>query len=619
MCGIAGIVWRAAPQNPACTVRRMIALQKHRGPDGEGFYESEHVALGHCRLAIIDTSDAGHQPMRDDRARYWVTYNGEIYNYLELAEELRRAGHAFRSRCDTEVLLAAYREWGPACVHRLRGMFAFAIWDDEEHRLFAARDRLGIKPFHYCTSADGSQLAFASEIKPLLEFLPERRINARLAHDFLAWNLLDHDGAETMFEGILRLPAGHSLVWDRCQGASLDRYWSLEVTERVHSSPDERAQLIEEFRHTFEQSVEIHLRADVPVGTCLSGGLDSSSIVCAVNRQLDARQRARADWQQTFSACFDDQGLDERSYVDEVASITRTQNHRVFPTGERLADEMDTWLWHQGEPVGGFGVYAQYCVMRLAREHGITVLLDGQGADEQLLGYRKFAVAYVRQLWQAGSRWRAIREAAAFVPSPAGLTGSPLVDGMRYLNRPAASATALWPESGPPAIPADLTLAPPLGARIHADVTRFSLPVLLRFEDRNSMAFGVESRVPFVDHTLVEWLARLPADLRLRNGWTKIILREALADILPPAVRLRKTKLGFTTPDRAWLCGPLRPWLTDLLSRPMHVDSFVDRAGLSRVLSLFQNGRATAATLALLSRLALFEHWARIFIRHGVG
>ena len=239
MCGIAGVVSRGAARQFSGAVRRMIALQKHRGPDGEGFYESSHAALGHCRLAIFDPSAAGHQPMSDREGRYWLTFNGAIYNFLELLEDLQRAGYSFRGRGDTEVLLAAYCEWGPACVDRLRGMFAFAVWDNHEQRLFAARDRLGIKPFHYWAPANGTELAFASEPKALLEFLPDCAVNTRLASEFLAWSLLDHDPAETMLQGIARLPPGHWLTWDRQGGLRIQQVLEASGQRRAaqHASP----------------------------------------------------------------------------------------------------------------------------------------------------------------------------------------------------------------------------------------------------------------------------------------------------------------------------------------------------------------------------------------------
>ena len=313
MCGIAGIVRAEGGISLDADVRRMIRLQKHRGPDGEGFYVSTHAALGHWRLAILDLSAAGHQPMADPQQRYWLTFNGEIYNYLELADELRALGHQFQSRSDTEVLLASYREWGTDSLRRLRGMFAFAIWDEHERRLFAARDRLGIKPFHYCVSDAPRRFAFASELKALLDFVPPGRVHHDLAREFLAWNLLEHRPAETMLQDIHRLPAGHYLTWDAHRGVEVRRYWTLEVTADLRSSSRDRKRLIAEFRERFIESVDLHLRSDVPVGSCLSGGLDSSSIVGAVSNQLRARGAWKPMWQHTFSACFDDPSLDERT------------------------------------------------------------------------------------------------------------------------------------------------------------------------------------------------------------------------------------------------------------------------------------------------------------------
>jgi len=595
----------------------MMAIQRHRGPDGGGVFSAPGVAFGHCRLAVLDLTNAGRQPMPDPQRRFWITFNGEIYNYIELRDELRRAGHEFRSSSDTEVLLAAYSEWREECVHRLRGMFAFAIWDTQERRLFAARDRLGIKPFHYWIDPDQTQLAFASEIKALLDFLPERRINVRLARDFLAWNLLDHVPAETMFEQILRLPAAHFLTWNLQGGVKLQRYWALEVSEELFTPEVERSRLISEFGEQFRETVSFHLRSDVPVGSCLSGGLDSSSIVCVVNAELKARGAWKENWQHTFSACFEEPKLDERPYIAAVTRKTQSHNHSVFPSGERLSDELDTWLWHQDEPVGGCGAYAQYCVARLAREHGIKVLLDGQGADEQLAGYRKFILVYLRQLLRARRYSRAAREAFAFFYSREILRTLRWIEGRRYLLKSMPEIPILWPGRSRPERPASVTLGGSLGRRVHADITTYSLPLLLRFEDRNTMAFGVESRVPFVDNVLVEWMARLPADLRLSYGWTKCILREALADILPPVVRTRKSKLGFSTPQAEWLDGPLSGWVNNSLDSPKYLDQAVDTTGVRQLLKLQKTNRSSSSTKAVLFRLAVFESWARLFLAPG--
>ncbi len=453
MCGIAGVVSETGSRESLRTVvRHMIALQRHRGPDGEGFYDSTGVSLGHCRLAIIDRSETGHQPMAGHQGRYWITYNGEIYNYLELAEELAKLGYRFRGHSDTEVLLAAFQHWGEACLERLRGMFAFAIWDEKRRSLFAARDRLGIKPFHYWT--DGTrQLAFASELKALLTFLPQRGANLPLAQAFLAWGLVDHEPAETMVTGIRRLPPGHAMSWRSGGRIRLWRYWQVTVSEELDGPPERQPPLIAEFRRRFEETISLHLRSDVPVGTCLSGGLDSSAIACVVDGALRKEGTWRKDGQHTFSACFDEPHLDERWYIDAVVSQTGCTPHYVFPRGERLAGELDTWLWHQEEPVSGFGVYAQYCVARLAREQGIKVLLDGQGADEQLAGYRKFILAYVRQLVGAGQYMRAGREAVAFFCRPEILRTSRFNDGRRYLLNTFPEMAPLWPKGRTPERP----------------------------------------------------------------------------------------------------------------------------------------------------------------------
>jgi asparagine synthase (glutamine-hydrolysing) len=615
MCGIAGIVYDGGrPEAAKAAVRQMIAVQRHRGPDGEGFYDGPGASLGHCRLAIIDLSKTGQQPMSDPEGRFWITFNGEIYNYLELAEELRRIGHRFRGRSDTEVLLTAYLQWGEDCLRRLRGMFAFAVWDTKERRLFAARDRLGIKPFHYWT--DGrSRLAFASEIKGLLELLPVREPNRRLAREFLAWKLIDHEPAETILAGIKRLPPAHAMTWCPGEELTLRRYWHCEINPELETPAARRADLIAEFRHRFEETISIHLRSDVPVGTCLSGGLDSSAIVCLISAELRKRGVWQEDWQHTFSACFDDPRIDERRYIKAVAAATECRTHLVFPDGHRLREEIETWLWHQEEPVSGSGSYAQYCVARSARQQGIKVLMDGQGADEQLAGYRKFIVVYLRQLVEARRYTRAIKEAVAFFSSPEILKTIRLIDGRRYLFRSVPEVNQLWPGDQQPLRPEALSLATSLSDRLNADLTQFSLPILLRYEDRNTMAFGVESRVPFVDHVFVEWLSTLPADMRLSGGWTKRILREALSDVLPVSVRLRKSKLGFLTPEPEWIAGPLADWLMQTLESPRHLLDVVDLAGVKRLLRQYSASPGSLPLQEILMRLAIYEVWARQFLQ----
>lgn len=613
MCGIAGIAYQDLnPDSVARAVRDMIALQKHRGPDGDGFYDSDMVSLGHARLAIIDLTDAGRQPMSDQDMCFWITFNGEIYNYLELAHHLKQVGARFEGNSDTEVLLAAYKYWGKECVNHLRGMFAFAIWDNKERELFIARDRLGIKPLHYFLDGYGN-LFFSSEIKALLPFIPERKFHPELARDYIAWNLLDHDDSQTMFENIKRLPPGHTLIW-KAGNILVNRYWKLQVPDETSILLSQPTQLFHEFRERFVDVIRLHLRSDVPVGTSLSGGLDSSSIVGVVNKLLRVDGIWKEGWQHSFSACFDEAELDERPYIEEVVKTTDITPHYVFPSGEQLIADFEDWIWYQEEPVSHSNPYAQYCVARLANQHGIKVLLDGQGADEQLAGYRKFILVYLRSLVQQRNYPLAIREALSFFLSPEILRTSRFANGKRYLFNSPDYASFLWPSGIQLKRPIALELGTSLTQRLYQDITSSSLPLLLRYEDRNSMAFGIEARVPFVDHELVEWLIRLPPEMLLFRGWTKYILRESLSDILPSKIRYRKTKLGFLTPENKWLSGPLQPWLIQMLKSPNYLQTIVDPRGIQKLLLRYAQKRDSAALSDLLFRLALFEFWAQRFL-----
>lgn len=615
MCGIAGIAFDdGAMSDAAERVRQMIELQNHRGPDGRGFYDDDNVSLGHARLAIIDLSETGHQPMTDVSERYWLTYNGEIYNYLDLSNELKNLGHRFRGHCDAEVLLAAFVQWGADCLSRLRGMFAFAIWDKETKTLFASRDRLGIKPFHYWTDGK-TKFAFASEIKALLDVLPQRNINRRLAEDFLAWNLVDHNATTTMIEEIRRLAPANALLWRVGEEIKIWSYWNYQVNDELFTSEKQRLIYEEEFRKEFIDTVRLHLQADVPVGSCLSGGLDSSSIVCVINKELRQQNIWREDWQHVFTACFDDPAIDEREYMQEVVRVTNTTSHTVFPTGAKFREEMNEWIWFQEEPVAGTGPYAHYCVARLAKENGVKVLLDGQGADEQLAGYRKFILVYLRQLVSKGHFAKAASEAAKFFISPEILRTSDFSYGRRYLFKKLDEVEKIWGNSSVPSKPVSLGIEPSLSRRTEADVTTFSLPLLLRYEDRNTMAFSIEARVPFVDHILVELIAKLPADMRLSNGWTKRIMRDSLKGILPDKVRLRKSKLGFSTPLTRWINAELRDWMEEMLLEPRYLSDIVDVKETRKLLKEYYEGKTPKNTMSLLFRCALFEAWARIYIK----
>ncbi|MEO5957789.1 MAG: asparagine synthase (glutamine-hydrolyzing), partial [Opitutaceae bacterium] len=406
MCGLAGLFEPTAPAWLPDVTRAMTRLVRHRGPDGEGFafysparHEVQAVSsaetpagvpgakdappgstlgLGHRRLSILDLTAAGHQPMTDATAEIWITYNGEIYNYAELRAELAPRGHAFHTGTDTEVIVAAWREWGEGCLAHFNGMFAFVLFDRRTRRLFAARDRFGVKPLYlWATPAAG--LAFASEIKQFTAHPGWRaRLNGERAYDFLNWGITDHT-AETMFAGVRQLRGGEfiSAPLEALATASPQRWYA------VQSAPfdGDFAAAGRRFRELLDDSIRLRLRADVPIGSCLSGGLDSSSIVCTVRAQLGPRA---TEHQKTFSAYSDVARFDERGFIEDVVAATGAASHSVVPDPTALLSELDTLVWHQDEPFSSTSIYAQWCVFRLARAHNVTVMLDGQGADEAL-------------------------------------------------------------------------------------------------------------------------------------------------------------------------------------------------------------------------------------------
>jgi asparagine synthase (glutamine-hydrolysing) len=607
MCGIAGF-FSVQPQ-PAGIIGQMTDLIRHRGPDDEGFalfqnlsgmmrvcggpdtpgeaYEAGiayapkerlgdlgdcpvALALGHRRLSIVDLSPLGHQPMCTPDERFWIVFNGEIYNHVELRAELEAKGHRFLTHSDTEVMLAAYREWGGGCLERFNGMFAFLIYDMQDGKLFAARDRFGIKPLYYRVSAQG--VAFASEIKQFTA-LPDwqARMNGQRAYDFLNWGVLDHTD-ETMFDGVFQLRGGEALELDvrrACGGLPggrlpVFRWYRLGATPFSGSMED----AAEEFRYRFTDAVRLHLRADVPVGSCLSGGLDSSSIVCVMNELL--RTQGGSALQNTFSACADVKRFDEREWIEEVVKQTGVSAHYVYPGLEDLFAKHGEIVWHQDEPFGSTSIYAQWNVFKSAAEQGVKVMLDGQGADEQLAGYHTFFGPHFAGMFKRGQwfrLWREIRAAKRLhgyseANAVKLIANMLLPEALRQKLRARlgkASATPEWlslEHMG--AEPRDPFVE--LGAKATSvrafsvgQLTALNLQMLLHWEDRDSMAHSIEARVPFLDYRLVEYVLGLPDEFKLQGGVTKRVLREGMRGILPERIRTRLDKLGFVTPEEVWL------------------------------------------------------------------
>lgn len=569
MCGIAGILG-TVPGREAL-MSRMLATLAHRGPDGDGiwstpFDDGRALVLGHRRLSILDLTEAGHQPMVDASGKFVLTFNGEIYNYREVAAELARLGVAFRSHCDTEVLLEAYKQWGAACLDRFNGMFAFALYDGVRGVLFCARDRYGEKPFLF--GGDDSFFAFASEYKALLQHpslsldIDEMRL-LRAAYNPSTG--LDAD-RQTVFRSVQQLLPGEAMEVDvHTLKRRIWRYWQITPPAEYDQRPE--AEIFAEFRELLTDSVRLRLRSDVPVGSCLSGGLDSSAIVCIVRRLLgdDAPYN-------TFTGRFPGTHADEWQYASQVVAATHVQNHVVEPTADKFVDDLSDFMWFNELPVGGSSQFAQWSVFRLAKQHGVTVLLDGQGSDEILGGYEQYFAKYVQALCEAGDTDRLNRELPQIhARYPLALT--PPARAMRdrlpfrfrhwLANRRNMGTSLLYglrpdiaqqvrTETALPDMPGFDPLA---NALVQDSFGRF-LTTLLRYGDRNSMAHSREVRLPFCDHRIAEFVMRLPPQLLMGEVQTKRLLRESLRGILPEGIRTRWNKQGFRPPQELWFKSP---------------------------------------------------------------
>ncbi len=628
MCGIAGII---GPNEPSEIVR-MTDEVPYRGPDdsghlwaradsGELFVDDStkqtpatfkaDVALGHRRLSILDLSSHGHQPMANDSKTLWITFNGEVYNYIEIREELTKRGCSFLTGTDTEVVLKAYETWGTDCFRRFNGMWAMAIWDSRNQELVLSRDRFGVKPLYY--SQAGARFLFASEIKQIRAVQKSQPgLNLPVLERFLADGVKDFDD-QTFFEGILKFPPGCFMVIRYLkEGIDLkpEAYWRLGEGYSFSNSNDP----FEHFFWLLKDAVRLRLRSDVKIGCLLSGGLDSSAIA---SMMAQIAEYGQADLEQfTFlSFCCHEKKYDEQKYIDEIEKYHGLNVHRVFLEPKTAMNLLTKVVHHQEEPFGGFSVVAQYLMFRAANQQGLKVVLSGQGADEAFCGYKKYYIYYLLDLFRKRAPLTLCRELFFYLINN-NVAALRLREAKRYLpskwrrrfdsvprilTRPRVADARLLDAEKSPTV-RDVQVE---------DIRRSSLPALLHYEDRNSMAFSTEVRNPFLDYRLVDFALGLSDEMKLRNGWSKYVLRKSLANILPPKIARRRDKMGFETPENTWLRSHLRQDMKEIISESLlEKNGIIHRNSFAALYESFLNGRENVWHMDI-SRLLMAEMWLR--------
>ena len=545
MCGIAGFYGFKDDR----LLRKFSSQLTHRGPDGEGFYRDSEVSLLNRRLAIIDLK-GGNQPIYNEDASVVVVYNGEIYNYRELKKELIKKGHTFKTKSDTEVIVHGYEEWGEKCFDRLNGMFAIALRDVKKKKMFLVRDHFGIKPLYYSIFDD--KLVFSSEIKPIfLSGLIKRAPNDRIIYRYLKFRVHD-DGRETFFKNIYRLRPGE-LIEIRNSKFEVRKYSYLEKelysSSAVEKNSSRQARTIMDFKKELIRAIKYRLISDVPVGTCLSGGLDSSTVVAVVNNLLknhvkEAKSVGRI--QKTFSAVFPGSTNDEERYIDALISkMTNIKPYKINPNPKEFFEDLKEFIKIQEEPTISTGPYAQYKVMEMAQGK-VKVLLDGQGSDEMMAGYLPYYSVYFRQLWKEKRYFKLFYEMMAAPDVLIRYVKEKFVFPVKVkslLNQRFAEKyrkEKFFVENKN------------LKKRLIEDVFYNSLQSLLRYEDKNAMAFSLEGRVPFLDFNLIKHIFSLPDEAIIKGGWNKNALRQATKNLLPEIINKRRDKIGFTTPEYEW-------------------------------------------------------------------
>jgi len=626
MCGICGIFfanreWRVQGDVLARMNRRIL----HRGPDDEGFFVEENVGLAMRRLSIIDVK-SGHQPLANENRDVWIIFNGEIYNHAELRENLEARGHQYRTRSDTETIVHLYEEYGSDCVTHLRGMFAFVIWDRRRRILFAARDRLGIKPFYY--RWDGKSFLFGSEIKTILTYpgVDAEFDRGRLA-EYLTFGYIT--GPQTMYAGIRKLVPGHTLELSERGEPKISRYWDLVVP--VDELPREHSYYVKNYREKLESAVGSHLMSDVPLGVFLSGGLDSSAVAALT-------AKIRGDKIQTFAVGYGEEEFSELPYARQVAAHIHSDHHEVRLSREEFFDSLPRLIWHEDEPIVWPSSVSLYYVARLARER-VTVVLTGEGSDETLAGYTRYAWTLLNS--KMDRTYRAMLPAFLRRWFRQGIASAPLYASLHrklehtFLMRDGASwpsfyfdnfysafgdaefAQLLTPEALQSAghaydgsmEPWERSSGDLLHRLLYTDINSYLIELLMK-QDQMSMAASIESRVPFLDNPLVEFTARIPAAHQIKGMAGKFILKEAVEDLLPHDIIYRK-KMGFPTPWAYWLSGPQLQQIETLLTEPRSSARGLFRAdAISRIFAEHRAGHRDHGNR--IWRLLNLELWQRV-------
>ncbi len=602
MCAVAGLVGFKDQE----LLERMLTSLRHRGPDDMSLVEFDDVSLGYRRLAVLDL-ETGNQPFYNEDKNLCLFYNGEIYNFRSLRKELEKTGHRFETQADGEVIVHGFEEWGEDIFAKLNGMFAIALYDLPKKQLFLVRDHFGIKPLYYYFDQHSQRFLFASEIKGLLCDPQVPRIpNEKIIFQYLAQRVHDHS-EETFFEGIKKLLPGEMMkISFGGGGLKIDKkkFWSLPFGRDGACPVSTEKELGEEFGDLLEESVRLRLVSDVPVGVCLSGGLDSSTISLLVDDMTNEPQK-------TFSAVFPGQKNNEREFIDKVNQKTSAQPHFVYPQSKGLFSELEDLVRVQEEPFISSGPYAQYCVMREASKK-VKVLLDGQGGDELLAGYDPYFLVYLKQLLRDKKLFLFAREFLAI----RGLLFK--FARWRWQRQTTTDTTSfLRPEFFKTNKTNEIYLhtrrvCKGLKERLYEDVFQYSLPALLRYEDKNSSAFSLESRVPFLDPNLVEFIFGLPDDLIIKNGVNKYILRRAMKDKLPPKIYNRRWKVGFTTPEEVWFRQEKDKILEIFQSKSFRQRPYWDAEKIVNAFKSFlQNDEGDSM---LFWRFLNTEIWLRVFI-----